>query len=103
MDALTYVSHSVGRAATSSALTFVRGFQDFDEMGLCPIFQDGFEFGRYGVLACGHIMHLDCWVLNEAYECCRQAPHRLPECSVCSARFWGLVCICVWSGSASSG
>ena len=27
-----------------------------------------FELGRYGVLACGHIMHLDCRVLYEAYE-----------------------------------
>ena len=95
MDAPTYVSHLVERAATSSAQTFVRGFQNFDEMGLCPICQDGFELGRYGVLACGHIMHLDCWVLYEAYERGCQAPHRLPECSICNARFWWSVCICV--------
>ena len=79
MDALTYVSHSVERAATSSAQTFVRGFWDLDKMEVCPDFQDGFELGGYGVLACGHIMHLDCRVLYGAYECGRQAPHRLPE------------------------
>ena len=87
MDALTYISHLVERAAISSAQTFVRGFWDFDKMGLCPICQDGFELGRYGVLVCGHIMHLDCWVSYEAYERGRQEPHRLPECSICNARF----------------
>ena len=95
MDALTYVSHSVEGAAMSSAQTFVRGFRDLDKMGLCPICQDGFELGRYGVLACGHIMHLDCRVSYEAYERGREAPHRLPECSICNARFWGFVCICL--------
>ena len=89
MDSLTYVSHLVERAAMSFAQTFLNGFQDFDELGLCPICQDGFELGRYGVLACGHIMHLDFWVLNKAYERCRQAPHRLPECSVCNAGIFG--------------
>ena len=77
-------------AATSSALTFVRGFRDPDKIGLFPIFQDGFEFGRYGVLACRHIMHLDCRALYEAYEHGCQAPHRLPECSICNTRFWGV-------------
>jgi len=62
VDALTYVSHLVERAAMSTAQKFVRGFQDFDKMVLCPICQDGFESGRYGVLACGHIMHQDCRV-----------------------------------------
>ena len=42
----------------------MHGFRDFDKLGLCPIFQDGFELGRYGVLACRHIMHLDCRVLS---------------------------------------
>ena len=78
VDALTYVSRSVGRAAISSARAFVRGFRDLDKMGLCPICQDGFELGRYGVLVCGYIMHLDCRVPYEAYERGR-SPHRLPE------------------------
>ena len=95
VGALTYVSRSVERAATSMHKFFVRGFQDFDEMRLCPICQDGFELGRYGVLACRHIMHLDCRVLYEAYERGCQAPQRLPECSICNARFWGFVCIFV--------
>ena len=87
MDALTYVSHSVERAATSSAHAFVRGFRDLNQMGLCLIRQDGFELGRYGVLACSHIMHLDRRVSYGAYEPGRQAPHRIPECSISNARF----------------
>ena len=79
----------------SAALAFVRGFLNLDKLGLCPIFQDGFEFGRYGVLVRGYITHLDCQVSYEAYERCRQAPHRLPECSICSARCWVFVCNCV--------
>ena len=82
-------------AATSSVQMFVHGFRDFDKMGLCQICQDVFELGRDGVLACGHIMHLDCQVSYEAYEHGRQAPQRLPECSICNARFWGFVYICV--------
>ena len=62
VDALTYVSHSVGRAAISGARAFVRGFRNLNKMGLCPICQDGFELVRYGVLACSYIMHLDCRV-----------------------------------------
>ena len=87
MDALTYVSHLVERAATSSAHTFVRGFRDLDKMEVCLVCQDGFELGRYGVLACGHIMHLDCRVSYGAYERGCQAPHGLPECSICNDRF----------------
>ena len=79
----------------SAARAFVRGFRNLDKMGLCPIFQDGFELGRYGVLVRGYIMHLDCRVSYEAYEHGRQAPHGLPECSICNAKFWGFVCICV--------
>ena len=40
VDALTFVSRSVGRAAISGACAFVRGFCNLDKMGLCPIFQD---------------------------------------------------------------
>ncbi len=87
MDALTYASHLVDWAATSSAQKFVCGFQEFDKMGLCLICQYGFELERYGVLACRHIMHLDCRVLYEAYERGCQASHCLPECSICNARF----------------
>ena len=47
------------------------------------------ELCRYGVLACGRIMHLDCRALYEAYKRGRQAPHRIPECSICNARFLG--------------
>ena len=54
---LTYVSCLVERAAMSAARAFVRGFCDLDKMGLCLIFQDGFELGRYGVLVRGYIMH----------------------------------------------
>ena len=46
-----------------------------------------FELGGYGVLACVHIMHLDCWVLYEDYERGRQAPQHLTECSNCNAKF----------------
>ena len=68
MGALTYVGRLVERAAMSAAHAFVRGFHDLNKMGLCPICQDGFKLGRYGVLVCGCIMHLDCRVLYEAYE-----------------------------------
>ena len=95
MDALTYVSHSVERVATSSAQTFVRGFRDFDEMGLCPICQDGFEFGRYGVLACGHIMHIDFWVLYEAYERGRRHLTAYQSVPFAMLGFGGCGCICV--------
>ena len=85
VGALTYVSRSVERAAISAARAFVHGFRDLDEMELCPICQDGFRLGRYGVLVCGYIMHLDYRVPYEAYER-GWAPHRLPECSICNTR-----------------
>ena len=53
-----------------------------------------FDLGGYGVLACGHIMHLDCWITYEAYEQ-GWVPNRLLECPICQARFEGFVCICV--------
>ena len=74
---LAYVSGLVERAAASSARVFVSGFRDLKEMGLCPIFQQGIGFHGYGVLACSHIMHLDCLISYEAYERGR-APHRRP-------------------------
>ena len=82
------------RAAAFSARVFVRGFHDLDKMGLCPIFQEGFGWHGYGVLACSHIMHLDCRVLYEAYEW-DWALNSLMECPICRARFQGFVCICV--------
>ena len=85
---LTDVSRLVERDAMSAARAFVLGFRDLDKMGMCLIFQDGFKLGRYGVLVCGSIMHLDFRVSYEAYERGRQAPHR-------HAKFWGFVCICV--------
>ena len=94
VDALTSVSDKVDQAGALSLRAFVRGFRDLDEMGVCLICQDGYKLGGYGVLPCGHIMHLDCWVSYEASER-RRAPHRLPECSICKARFEGFVCICV--------
>ena len=89
---MTFVSGAVEQAAVSSARVFVCGFHD--EMGLCPNIQESFNLGGYGVLACSHIMHLDCWVSYEAYEQGR-APNRLPECPIYQARFQGFVCICV--------
>jgi hypothetical protein len=63
-------------------------------MGLCPICQDGFELGGYGVLRWGHVMHLHCRLEYEAYEHGR-APHRLLRCSICAAPFEGFQCICL--------
>ena len=94
VDALTSVGGEVERARLLAARAFVRGFCDPDKMGLCPICQDGYKLGRYGVLLCGHIMHLDCQFTYEASER-RWAPHQLPECSLCRAEFEGFVCICV--------
>ncbi len=62
--------------------------------GVPPICQEGYELGGYGVLVCGHIMHRNCWLECEAYER-GWASHRLPECSICRARFVGFVCIAV--------
>ena len=89
-QALTHVSVSVERAAAASVRVFVCGFRNLEEMGLCPICQEGFGFHGYGFLGCSHIMHLDCWVSYEAYEWGR-APHRRPECPICRAGFDGFV------------
>jgi hypothetical protein len=89
--ALTFVDRAVERAAASTARVFVCGVQG--EMGLCPICQEGYELGGYGVLACSHIMHLDCRMSYEAHEQ-GQAPSRCPGCPICRARFEGFVCIC---------
>ena len=68
MDALTYVSH------------WWRGLQRLLHKRLCvdsgiltrwdcaQFARMAFELGRYGVFACGHMMHLDCRVSYEAYE-----------------------------------
>jgi len=102
VDALATVSERVRIAGEVLARAFVRWVPDPDGMGLCHICQDGYELGWYGVLHCGHIMHLHFRLEYEAYEH-GWAPHRLPECSVCKARFEGFVCICVRLGGASSG
>jgi hypothetical protein len=94
VDALTIVRERVRMAGESSARAFVSWRPDPDGMGCCPICQEGFELGGYGVLLCGHIMHRHCRLEYEAYERGR-APHRLPECSICRARFEGFVCIAV--------
>ena len=60
VDALATVSERVTLVETLLARAFVRGYRDPDEMGLCPICQDGYKLGGYGVLQCGHIMHLHC-------------------------------------------
>ena len=62
--ALTFVDRAVERAAASTARVFVCGVQG--EMGLCPICQEGYELGGYGVFACSHIMHLDCRMSYDA-------------------------------------
>ena len=89
-DALATVSERVMMVGGLSARAFVRWCPDPNGMGLCPICQDGYELGGYGVLQCGHVMHLYCRLEYEAYERGR-APHRLPECSICRARFEGFV------------
>ena len=80
------------RATALSERAFVGEFHN--EMGLCPICQEVFDLGGYGVLACSHIMHLDCQIPYEAHER-GQAPNCLPECPICRARFEGFVSICV--------
>ena len=80
------------RAAASSEHVFVHGFSD--EMGLCPICQEGFDLGGYGVLACSHIIHLDCWNSYEAHEQ-GQAPNQCPECPICRSGFGRFFGICV--------
>ena len=92
MDALAIVRERVRMAGELSARAFVRWCPDPDGVGLCPTCQDGYELCGYGVLQCSHIMHLHCQLEYEVYECGR-APHRLPECSICKARFEGFVCI----------
>jgi hypothetical protein len=94
LGALASVRRSVTRAGVSSARAFVRFRHDLETMGLCPICQEGFELGGYGVIRCAHLMHRRCRVEYKAYERFR-APHRLPECSICRAPFEGFLCIAV--------
>ena len=91
-DALTVVGERVMYAGESSSRSFITF--DPDGMGICPICQEGFELGGYGVLHCSHVMHRQCRLEYEAFERGR-APRRLPECSICRAPFEGFVCIAV--------
>jgi hypothetical protein len=92
VDALTGVGERVLYAAASTSRAFIAF--DPDGMGICPICQEGFDLGGYGVLLCGHVMHRQCRLEYEAFERGR-APQRLPECSICRAPFEGFVCIAV--------
>ena len=53
VDALTYVSRLMERAAPSVCAK--RGFRNLDKMGLCPICQDGFKSGSM-VFLCAVIL-----------------------------------------------
>jgi hypothetical protein len=94
VDALTIVRERVRRAGEISGRAFVRWRPDPEVLGLCPICQDGYELGGYGVLLCGHIMHLHCRLEYEAYERGR-APNRVPSCTLCGAPFEGFGSICM--------
>jgi hypothetical protein len=54
VDALSTVSEKVRMAGEVSAHAFLCWSPDPNGMGLCPIFQDGYKLGGYGVLHCGH-------------------------------------------------
>jgi hypothetical protein len=90
VDELAVVGGRVRYAAVQVGRAFITF--DPDGMGLCPICQEGFELGGYGVLHCGHVMHRQCRHEYEAFEY-ERAPDRLPECSICRAPFEGFVCI----------
>jgi hypothetical protein len=60
VDVLVIVRDRVRDAERMSVRAFVRWRPDPDGLGLCPICQDGYELGGYGVLCCGHVMHLHC-------------------------------------------
>ena len=92
VDALAIVRERVREAGEIPARAFDRCCPNPSGMGLCPICQEGYKLGGYSVLRCGHIMHLHCWLENEAYER-GWAPYRLPKCSICKAPFEGFVCI----------
>ena len=77
-----------------SGRAFVRICSDPEGLGLCPICQEGYELGGYGVLLCGHIMHLHCRLEYEAYES-GWAPNRVPRCTICGAQFEGFGYICL--------
>ena len=92
VDALAIVWERVRLDGEILARAFVHWRPDPDGMGLCPICQECYELGGYGVLCCGHIMHLHFRLEYEAYEPGR-APYRLPKCSICTAPFEGFECI----------
>jgi hypothetical protein len=87
-DALAAVGERVTYARNSASRAFVAS--DPGGMGVCPICQEGFELGGYGVLRCGHVMHRQCRDEYEAFGYGR-APRRLPQCSICRAPFEGFV------------
>jgi uncharacterized Zn-finger protein len=89
-DALTGVGERVKSARRSASRAFIAF--DPEGMGVCPICQEGYELGGYGVLQCGHAMHRLCRDDYEAFEHGR-APWRLPECPYCRTPFEGFVCI----------
>ena len=60
VDALAFFRERVREAGEISARAFERCRPNLNEMGLCPICQEGYKLGGYGVLSCGHIMHLHC-------------------------------------------
>ena len=66
VDALTIVRDRVRDAEQTLVHAFVRWHPDPDGLGLCPICQDGYELGGYGVIFCGHVMHLLCRLECEA-------------------------------------
>ena len=94
VDALAIVRDRVRDAERMSVRAFVRWRPDPDGLGLCPICQNGYELGGYGVLLCGHVMHLHCRLEYEAYERGR-APNRVPRCTLCGAPFeeFGYICM----------
>ena len=94
VDALTIVRERVRRAGEISGRAFVRWRPDPKVLGLCPICQYGYKLGGYGVLLCGHIMHLHCRLEYEAHERGR-APNRVPRCTICAAPFEGFRYICL--------
>ena len=56
--ALAIVRERVREAGEILARAFELWRSDHNGMGLCPICQEGYELGGYGVLLCGHIRHL---------------------------------------------
>ena len=64
--ALTIVRERMREVWEILARAFMRWRPDTNGMGLCPICQEGYKLGGYGVLRCVHIMQLHCWLEYEA-------------------------------------